>query len=69
MIILGKQLKIKNGLFVSDFARFKILYDFGGIYFDTDVEVVRNFDEIIAMGAFMGKKNHKTLQLMSSILA
>ena len=40
----------------SDFARFKILYDFGGIYFDTDVEVVRNFDEIIAMGAFMGKE-------------
>lgn len=25
-------------------------------YLDTDVEVVRNFDEIIAMGAFMGKE-------------
>jgi mannosyltransferase OCH1-like enzyme len=46
----------KKWAFVSDFARFKILYDFGGIYFDTDVEVVRNFDEIIAMGAFMGKE-------------
>ena len=46
----------KKWAFVSDFARFKILYDFGGIYFDTDVEVVRFFDEIIAMGAFMGKE-------------
>lgn len=46
----------KKWAFVSDFAIFKILYDFGGIYFDTDVEVVRNFDEIIAMGAFMGKE-------------
>lgn len=40
--------------FVSDFARFKILYDHGGIYFDTDVEVIKPFDDIIAHGAFMG---------------
>lgn len=40
--------------FVSDYARFKILYDHGGLYFDTDVEVIRPFDEIIASGPFMG---------------
>lgn len=40
--------------FVSDYARFWILYHFGGIYFDTDVEVIRPFDDIIEKGSFMG---------------
>lgn len=40
--------------FVSDYARFDILYHQGGIYFDTDVEVIRSFDDILAEGAFMG---------------
>jgi len=39
---------------VSDYARFKILYEHGGIYFDTDVEVIRPMDDIIACGPFMG---------------
>lgn len=40
--------------FVSDYARFWILYNYGGIYFDTDVEVIKNFGEIIEKGNFMG---------------
>lgn len=44
----------KKYAFVSDYARFWILYHFGGIYFDTDVEVIRPMDDIISRGAFMG---------------
>ena len=44
----------KKYAFVSDFARFWILYRYGGIYFDTDVEVIRPMDDIIANGNFMG---------------
>ena len=40
--------------FVSDYARFAILYEHGGLYFDTDVEVIRPMDDIIAKGPFMG---------------
>lgn len=40
--------------FVSDYARFWILYHYGGIYFDTDVEVIKSMDDIIAKGPFMG---------------
>ncbi len=40
--------------FVSDYARFWIIYHHGGLYFDTDVEVIRQMDDIIAKGAFMG---------------
>ncbi len=44
----------KKYAFVSDYARFKILYDEGGIYFDTDVEVIKQMDAIICEGPFMG---------------
>lgn len=45
---------MKKYAFVSDYARFWILYHEGGIYFDTDVEVIRSFDDIIEKGPFMG---------------
>lgn len=44
----------KKYAFVSDYARFWILYHCGGVYFDTDVEVIRPMDDIIKKGAFMG---------------
>ena len=31
--------------FVSDYVRLKVLYEEGGIYLDTDVEVKKNFDD------------------------
>lgn len=43
----------KKYAFVSDYARFWILYKYGGIYFDTDVEVICSIDDIIAHGNFM----------------
>ena len=33
--------------FVSDYARFWILYHNGGLYFDTDGEVINNLDDIL----------------------
>lgn len=44
----------KKYAFVSDYARFWILYNFGGLYFDTDVEIIRSLDSVIADGPFMG---------------
>lgn len=44
----------KKYAFVSDFARFEILYKFGGLYFDTDVEVIAPLTHIIQAGPFMG---------------
>lgn len=44
----------KKYAFVSDYARFFILYKLGGIYFDTDVEVIKPMDDIIDSGPFMG---------------
>lgn len=44
----------KKWAFVSDYARFKILYEQGGVYFDTDVEVIKSFDDILSKGNYMG---------------
>lgn len=49
--------KARKFAFVSDYARFWILYNYGGFYFDTDVEVIAPLDEIIANGAFMAAQN------------
>lgn len=46
--------KQKKYAFVSDYARFWILYRYGGLYFDTDVEVIKPLDDIISRGSFMG---------------
>ena len=46
--------EMKKYAFVSDYARFWILYHYGGLYFDTDVEVIRPMDDIIDKGPFMG---------------
>lgn len=46
--------KAKKYAFVSDYARFWILYNYGGLYFDTDVEILKPIDDIIAKGGFMG---------------
>lgn len=47
----------KKYAFVSDYARFWILYHFGGLYFDTDVEIIKPIYDIIERGAFMGCEN------------
>ena len=44
----------KKYAFVSDYARMWILYHYGGLYFDTDVEVIKSMDDIVARGPFMG---------------
>lgn len=40
--------------FVSDYVRLKVLYDEGGIYLDTDVELIKPLDELIKDTGFMG---------------
>ena len=55
----------KKYAFVSDYARFWILYNYGGVYFDTDVEVIRPMDALIEKGAFMGWEKPNSLGVSS----
>ncbi|RLL42765.1 glycosyl transferase [Oceanobacillus piezotolerans] len=46
--------KEKKYAFVSDYARLKALYEEGGIYLDTDVEVFLPFDNLLHHDSFWG---------------
>lgn len=47
----------KKYAFLSDYARLVIIEEHGGIYFDTDVEVLRSIDELLDHEAFFGFEN------------
>ena len=47
--------------FVSDYVRLYALINFGGIYLDTDVIVVKNFDSFLNDRAFLSFESNKTL--------
>lgn len=42
--------------YVSDYARLWILHHHGGIYLDTDVELLRPLDDMLEQGPFMGQE-------------
>lgn len=52
---------IKSGQFLSDFARLLVVYQNGGIYFDTDVELIKTPDELLGCNAFFGFENDKNI--------
>ena len=44
----------KKYSFVSDYARAKILFEEGGLYLDTDVEIIKPFPKLVDGNGFMG---------------
>lgn len=46
--------KLKKYAFVSDYARLWVLYQYGGLYLDIDVEVIKSPSSIIEKGPFFG---------------
>lgn len=53
----------KKWAFVSDYARFWILYHEGGVYFDTDVELIQPFEFILEKGPFFGVEQGLTFMV------
>lgn len=44
----------KKWAFVSDYVRLMALYEYGGLYFDTDVEVFKSFNDLLNHKCFFG---------------
>lgn len=44
----------KKYAFVADYVRFYALYNYGGIYLDSDVEVLKSFDDLLNKKCFWG---------------
>ena len=49
----------KKWAFVTDYVRLKVVYDFGGIYLDTDVELLKNLDNLLCNHAYFGFEDEK----------
>lgn len=51
----------KKWAFAADYIRLYALYNYGGIYLDCDVEVIKPFDDLLHLPYFMGRETHKNV--------
>ena len=51
---MSQAYKAKKWAFVTDFARLDVIYRLGGIYLDTDVELIRSLDALLSRKMFLG---------------
>ena len=58
----------KKWAFVSDYVRLYALYNYGGIYCDTDVEIVRNIDDLLKNKGFSGFEKEPDLLVQTGII-
>ena len=49
----------KKWAFVTDYVRLQVIYENGGIYLDTDVEMIRRPDKLLSCSAFFGFEGSK----------
>ena len=51
---ISQAYEMKKWAFVSDYARIDIINNYGGVYLDTDVELIKNIDLMLMNDAFCG---------------
>ncbi len=44
----------KKWAFLTDYLRLKIIFEHGGIYLDTDVEIIKTMDDLLLQNFFLG---------------
>lgn len=47
--------------FVSDYVRLSVLYKYGGIYLDTDVEILKSLESLLENDFFMGMESENDI--------
>ncbi|WP_051640918.1 glycosyltransferase family 32 protein [Bacillus sp. MB2021] len=60
-IFVKEAYNLKKFAFVTDYVRLFVLYHYGGIYLDTDVEVKKNLDPFLSHSAFSGFEDEKRI--------
>lgn len=53
----AEMVKRKKWAFLTDYVRLKVIYEQGGIYLDTDVQLIRPLEDLLENGAYMGVEN------------
>lgn len=60
-VYVKKAYSEKKWAFVSDYVRLYAMYFYGGIYLDTDVEVLQNFDKYLDEKMFISFESNESL--------
>lgn len=60
---MKEALESKKWGFVPDYARLDIIYQHGGIYLDTDVEIIKSFDSLLENKGFAGFESKQYVNL------
>lgn len=58
----------KKYAFVSDYVRLWALYNYGGVYLDTDVEVIRSLDDFLVYPAFSGYEGDNNIVITTAVI-
>jgi mannosyltransferase OCH1-like enzyme len=53
---LQEALALKKYAFASDVIRLAVLFEYGGVYLDTDVKLLKSFDSFLNNKSFIGKE-------------
>lgn len=61
-IFVDEAIEEKKWAFAADYVRVYAIYKYGGIWLDTDVVVLKNFDELLSHQLFIGKEKMALFQ-------
>ncbi|HCP7638018.1 glycosyltransferase family 32 protein [Escherichia coli] len=59
--IYHKAYKEKKWAFCADIIRLKVLLEYGGIYLDTDMEIIKSLEPLLNQSCFLGKEDSKNI--------
>lgn len=58
----------KKYAFVSDYVRLWVLKNYGGVYLDTDVEIIRSLDVFLNLPAFTGFEGDNNIVITTAVI-
>lgn len=61
--------KARKFAFVTDYVRLWALFNEGGVYMDTDVEILKPLDDLLHLSAFTGYEGSKTQPPVTGLMA
>jgi hypothetical protein len=59
---------LRKWTFATDYFRLWIMYNYGGIYLDSDVEVLKSFDPLLSQKGFIGFEYNSTHLLEAAVI-
>jgi len=57
--------KVNQWAFIADIARLWVIYNYGGVYLDVDVEVIKPIDDFLNNQMFLGFESHSVINMGS----